>query len=319
MHSLSNISIVIVLSALGLTGASASAVMDFDLPGAVADYDDELCVTAQRLIAASDGTDFEIVVKRAAAGSGFGTLQMDIDAATGIVVVAMLMEQVEIDAQIVDVSAWCKMVNQARINDVLNRQLTATPRSCRDVNEYTYRHALASLSVAERIAYQAGGMRLRFDEDYNAGAGAAWIPSVVNDFIKPIASTGDGPGYLGVRAPSVQVAWDPLSRDWYKGTHHCKLITLAAMKRWMTEGALRGDTQLFRRSTPVCTEPARMTSVAGSCVQYFGPADAMFCTDFSGAGWTVDSARAECAERHTTEADWLATERSYVGAGGVFS
>jgi hypothetical protein len=45
----------------------------------------------------------------------------------------------------------------------------------------------------------------------------------------------------------------------------------------------------------------------------------MFCTDFSGSGWNADTARAECDQRHATKAAWLAVDRRYVGAGGIFS
>jgi len=311
--------LILVVCTATLPVTVAATAVDFDTPGAVTDYDHNLCATAQRLLINSDGREVEIVVKRAKRGAGFGNLQMDIGAAGGPVVVAMLAEQVDIDGETFNTSVWCKMVNQARVNDVLDLQLDAPARSCRDVNEYTYRHALASLSVAQRTAYDAGGVHLRFADDYNAGAGAAWIPAMVNDYIELVEPAGAEPGYLRIQAPSVQVAWDPVSRDWYRGTHHCKLITLAAMQRWMSDGALRGEKSLFPRSTPVCTEPTPATSQAGSCIHYFGPADSTFCLDYNGSGWTAESAAAECADRHTAKADWLATKRSYAGTGGGFN
>ena len=36
-----------------------------------------------------------------------------------------------------------------------------------------------------------------------------------------------------------------------------------------------------------------MTSTIGSCLQFFGPADATICTDYSGSGWTVENC-ADC-------------------------
>jgi hypothetical protein len=62
-----------------------------------------------------------------------------------------------------------------------------------------------------------------------------------------------------------------------------------------------------------------MTSTIGSCLQFFGPADATICTDYSGSGWTTETASAQCGERHATEAAWLAANRKYVGIGGIFS
>jgi hypothetical protein len=291
-----------------MAAASASDPAD-----AIAAYDYDLCITAQRMLLNSQGEEVEIVVKRAAVGGGFGTLQMDIDTAAGTVIVASLTEQVDIDGEKINASVWCKLVNQERVNDVLQKQLAPPPQSCRNVNEYTYQKALAMLSAEQRAAYEANGTPLRFVDDYDTGAGAAWIPAVVNDYIEP------EDGALRIQAPSVQVAWDPQTRDWYKGTHHCKVITLAAMHRWMTEAAFDGAMELFPRANPVCTEPSSMTSTVGSCLQFFGPANATFCTDYSGSGWTTQTASAQCAERHATKAAWLAADRKYSGVGGIFS
>ncbi len=290
-----------------------------EAPAPVAAYDRELCATAQRILINAEGRDIAIVVERAAAGGGFGTLQMDTRADPARIVVAMLTEQVAVEGGTLDASVWCKLVDQERVNDVLGTALLPPRRSCREVNEHTYRRSLAMLSPGERTAYAASGKPLRFVADWNAEAGAAWLPAVVNDHIEAITAQGDEPAHLQVQAPSVQVAWDPAGRDWYKGTHHCKLITLAAMQRWMKRGALSADSELFPRAHPACTAPSRLTARAGSCLQYFGPAGATFCTDYSGSRWTEATARQECAQRHATQAAWLAKQRAYAGDGGIFS
>ena len=303
-----------ILTSFGICSLMVSAVaVAADPADAIAEYDYDLCITAQRMLLNDQGAAVEIVVNRAAAGSGFGTLQMDIDTAAGAVIVASLTEQVDIDGEKLNASVWCKQVNQERVNDVLGKQLASPPQSCRNVNEYTYQKALALLADDERDAYEAKGTPLRFIDDFDAQAGAAWIPAVVNDYIEYDNNA------LWVQAPSVQVPWDPVDRDWYKGTHHCKVITLAAMHRWMTVGAFDGATQLFPRANPECTEPSSVTSTVGSCLQFFGPADATICTDYSGSGWTSETASAQCSERHATEAAWLAANRKYTGIGGIFS
>ena len=278
----------------------------------IAAYDYDLCITGQRMLLNAQGDEIDIVINRAVPGSGFGTLQMDVDAAAGAVMVASLTEQVEVDGGKLNASVWCKMINQERVNDVLNKTLQS-PQSCRAVNEHTYRQALATLSADELVAYEAAGRSLRFIDDHNAGAGAAWLPAVVNDFIN---ADGDD---LQIQAPTVQVDWDSESRDWFKGTYNCKFITMAAMNRWMTNGSLNGDTELFPRADPECTEPSSMTSTIGSCLQFFGPADATICTDYSGSDWTTETAGAQCGERHATETAWLAANRKYIGIGGIFS
>jgi hypothetical protein len=87
----------------------------------------------------------------------------------------------------------------------------------------------------------------------------------------------------------------------------------------MTVVALTDVTELFPRANPVCTSPSSMTSSVGSCLQFFGPADGTFCTDYSGSGWTTETAGAQCAERHATKAAWFAANRRYTGVGGIFS
>jgi len=285
----------------------------------VAEYDLELCATAQRMLVNADedraADEFSIFLERAPGGV-FATEQMDIDPDSRRINVAMATVTVTVDGESLATHVACKMVNRDRANDVLQLQLTGPPRSCRDVNERTYRIALAMLSPEDRRRFEATGKPLRFVDDYVAGAGGEWLPSVVNDFIR---SENAEQGYLIVQAPSVKVPWDPVSRDWFKGTHHCKLITLAAMQRWMTGGALTGADEMFPRHKPPCIEPTSMSSMVGSCVFYFGPAGSDFCQDFSGPAWTLQSARAACSERHATRSDWLAAERRYAGDGGSYS
>ena len=285
------------------------------------EYDRQLCATAQRMLLNAHvdppSDSFSIFLQRAPGGN-FTNEQMDIDAETGIINVAATTVTVAVDSASLDTHVACKMVNRVRVNNVLALNLSGPPRSCRDVNEQTYRLALATLSSAQRQRYEAAGRKLRFVDDYAAEAGGEWLPSVINDFMR--VKTGDsGVAYLEVQAPSVQVPWDPVDRDWYKGTHHCKLITLAATQRWMTNVAFTEAGDMFPRNKAVCIAPSAKTSNVGSCVFFFGPADADFCQDFSGPGWTPQSARTTCGERHATEADWIAMDRRYAGEGGIYS
>jgi hypothetical protein len=284
------------------------------------EYDRQLCDAAQRVLLNatinSPSDDFSIYLQRAPGGE-FTNEQMDIDADTGIINVAATTVTVAADGASLDTHVACKMVNRVRVNHVLALDLSGPPRSCRDVNERTYRLALTTLSSAQRQRYESAGRKLRFVDDYAAEAGGEWLPSVINDFMN-VKTDDSGAAYLEVQAPSVQVPWDPVDQDWYKGTHHCKLITLAAMQRWMTDIAFTDAGEMFARSKAVCTAPSAKTSSVGSCVFFFGPADADFCQDFSGPGWTPESARETCGERHASEADWIAMDRSYAGEGGIY-
>lgn len=287
----------------------------------VSEYDRQLCATAQRILLNSNidprPASFSIFLQRAPDGE-FTNEQMDIDIETGVINVAMTTVTLTVDDAPLDAHVACKMVNRARVNDVLDLELTGPARSCRDVNERTYRLALTTLSPAQRQRYETTGRKLRFIDDYAAEAGGEWLPSVINDFMH-IKTDKSGADYLEVQAPSVQVPWDPVDRDWYKGTHHCKLITLAAFQRWLTDVAFTEAEQMFPRNKAACVAPSATTSRVGSCVFFFGPAGADFCQDFSGPEWSPESARATCGERHATEADWITMDRSYAGQGGVYS
>ena len=45
----------------------------------------------------------------------------------------------------------------------------------------------------------------------------------------------------------------------------------------------------------------------------------MFCQDYSGTGWSIDSARAECAKRHASPEALDAADSRYEGLGGVYN
>lgn len=280
-------------------------------------YNQQLCVTAQLILANSDGDDFEIIVDRAR-GSRFNMEQMATDPAGKQVTVAALIQKVEVDGQAMEAAVSCKMIHRDRINDLFGLELGGPPRSCRNVNEFTYRAALAVLSEDERQAFESIGKALRFADDEIMGAGAQWLPSVVNDFIQP-GQDVDGSQYISIQAPSVKVPWDYEDGDWFQGVQSCKLVSVDAMYRWMTMAALWTEAEMFPRVTPLCTEPSSRSSVAGSCILYFGPSGATFCQDFSGRGWTPESAAADCAQRYATQAEWDASEGSYIGSGGVYS
>lgn len=272
-------------------------------------YDANLCITAQRSIVNALPDSFEIEVLTGES-NGFHVIQMD--ARPGIVTIATTSGSIEIDGG--DMPAWvaCKMVNRERVNDVLELQLQGERRSCRSINEATYELALSLLSPEQKSRYTKSGRKLIFADDYVAASGAEWLPSVVDDYIR---SSGQG---LNISAPSVQVPWNADTREFYQGTHHCKLITLAAMQHWMLATAFTDSKQLFPRSEPECREPVSMTSAVGSCKFWFAPAGAMFCQDYSGNSWTTESARSECAKRHASPEALAAADSRYEGVGGIY-
>lgn len=274
-------------------------------------YDEHLCRSAQRLLVNAD--DELAVAEQVGAGNGFHTIQMDVDAATGQAVIAMTTDYANVDGENVSTHVSCKMVDRDRINDVLALNLPGPDRQCRSVNEHTYARALAGLTAAERRRYSADGRKLAFADDAILASGGEWLPVTMDRFVD--ASGGD----VVIRAPSVRVPWSASARNFYQGTQHCKLITLAAMERWLRIGAFNRDATLLPATDLTCDTPHSMTSTVGSCRFYFAPADATFCQDYSGSGWSPDTARTECDKRHASAAALRAAKNRYAGAGGNFS
>jgi hypothetical protein len=286
-----------------VTSASATS------PPPIADYDVQLCMTAQRMLvnASEDAFDIKVLFGES---NGFHVIQMD--AEPGKVTIATTMGFVDIDRMQMISYVGCKMVNRERVNDVLGLQLADSGASCRNVNEYTYSVALDGLTVSERQRYDEQGRKLVFANDYVSATGAEWLPSQVDDYI---SSDAEG---LTITAPSVQVPWDKTTHEFYQGTHHCKLITLTAMQRWMRSVAFTEGEELFPRTIPPCAAASSMTSVVGSCKFWFAPAQAYFCQDYSGAGWDAAEARAECSKRHASPEALAAADSKYEGLGGSY-
>lgn len=296
---------------------SALSLLEFGLafaaPGLpVAGYDEDLCVTAQRMLV--NAPDMPVRVQRGE-GNGFHTIQMSVDEDRQELVVAMTTGMDEGSGTPAPTYVACKMVNRDRVNDQLELSLDGPRRSCRDVNEHTFQLAWATLSAAERQRYVEQGRGLVFADDTIVPTGGEWLPADAASYIE----VADDGAMLEVSAPSVQVPWDRGERGFFQGTHHCKLISLSAMRHWMTRAAFAATAALLPAGKAACVAPSAMTARAGSCLFYFAPAKAMFCTDFSGAGWTDATAREECGKRHASPAALKAAGNRYEGAGGIYS
>ena len=297
-----------LLGLLLVSSAASGARPD----AAVADYDAHLCRHAQRFLVNADEADFP-VVEQAGYGNGFHVIQMDVDAHSRQVSIAMMTETAEFQGRTLATHVACKTVDRARINDVLGLRLPGPEHQCREINEHTHERALDTLSAAERSRYLNDGRRLTFADDFLIETGGEWLPKPMDDFVRP------GEEDMTILAPSVRVPWSPDERQFYQGTQHCKLLTLAGMLQWMRRGAFEPDARPVPIMATECSAPSSMTSQVGSCLFYFAPAGSMFCQDFSGSDWTTVSAREECGLRHADEAALAAAENRYTGAGGVFS
>jgi hypothetical protein len=275
-------------------------------------YDHHLCQTAQRLIINADA-DFPVIEQRGS-GNGFHTIQMSVDEDHGAAVIAMTTHYAEYSGARQATVIACKMVDRDRVNDSLQLQLPGPDIPCRAVNETTLARALTELTAEERTRYLNDGRQLLFADDAIVATGGEWLPVTMDTFINVDAANN-----VTVRAPSVRVPWNLAERNFYQGTQHCKLISLAAIRRWVTQAAFAPDATLVPPTDTACTTPHSISSDVGSCLFYFAPADSMFCQDYSGYEWQLDSARQECNARHASREALAAAANRYEGTGGEFS
>ena len=285
-----------------------------DIPQPVSAYDSQLCTLAQKMILNVEDRDdvpFQMHIQTGE-GNGFHTIQMNADATTNTVSIATTSATAKVDDHTFTTHVACKMVNRDRVNDILVLSLEGTLRSCGDVNRRTHQHVLDQLTVEERRRYTDEGKPLTFTDDYIAMSGAEWLPLAIDDYI-----TYEDDKVV-VQAPSVRVPWNTDTREFFQGTQHCKLLSASAMHHWMTKGAFNEGATLFPRTKAPCYTPSAMTSTVGSCHFYFAPADAMFCKDYSGPGWTDESAREECGLRHASREALQAEGNQYEGQGGIY-
>lgn len=276
------------------------------------DYDAHLCATAQRLLINADAS-FPVAAQRGTS-NGFHTIQMSIDTARRGAVIAMSTHTAEYAGAPQPTYVECKMVDRERVNAVLGLALPGPDRQCRDVNAATLQTALSGLTAAQRERYFSAGRQLQLGDDVILGSGGEWLPVTLDDYVQPAANNT-----VAVRAPSVRVPWNPAEQNFFQGVQHCKLISLAAMQRWVTQAAFTPDATLIPATNRVCTAPTSLTSTVGSCLFYFAPADTLYCQDYSGAEWTPAAAQQECAARHASRQALTAAKNRYEGAGGVFA
>lgn len=277
-------------------------------------HDLNLCVMAQQMVAAQPQLDVDVVYGE---GNGFHTIQMDIDVEQGRAVVAAATQRSGfVDERIVSVA--CKMVNAERVADVLQLAPVGNQASCQVINERTYAYVLDGLTPAQASRYRSEGVPLRFGADYVAASGGEWLPSRVDDHIRAVRTDDGALSHVEVSAPAVRVPWDPIAREFYQGTQHCKLISATAVRRWVLTGAFDGSTELFPPTEKPCYAPSAESSAAGSCLFWFAPAQSMFCKDYTGPEWTAATAQNECGKRHASPQALAAAASRYEGAGGIY-
>lgn len=276
------------------------------------EYDDALCVQAQRTLINAD-SDFSLtpmpIRVQTGEGEGFHTIQMSTEPENNRIVIATTAKEITINNKSMRAYVGCKMVNRDRVNDQLQLTLSGPTTSCQTVNLASYYFALELLDEKQRQRFLTEGKPLEFIADTITPTGGQWLPADAADYI-------DGSGNsVRVSAPSVQVPWNTQEREFYQGTHHCKLLSAELIHHWMTSASFK-ERSILSKKQQACSLPKATNDF--SCLFYFAPAQTMFCQDYTGSQWTEQTAREACAKRHASPEALKAAASRYEGKGGVF-
>lgn len=205
-------------------------------------------------------------------------------------------DPIDRDGETIVGEARCKMRSADGIALELGLGEPAADFSCRVRNAAALDWADAHLSEDERERYAAEGIELSLGDDVVAGSGSEW---------NEVGSSWTlGETRVTVSAATLQTMYDPADPD-AAGVHYCKLVTPSLALDWMTRRAFWDDPVAgptpetdVRESQGTC-EPQAET--LGSCLFEFQYTRQHFCQEYSGSGWSAESAQSECAQRSLPE------------------
>lgn len=180
-----------------------------------------------------------------------------------------------------------------------------TPGICADVQEDIYNNALAILTEDERTRYETMGKKLYFIPDDDVPPlnsttnpvvkGSDWLDV---DPASKITLEGDKYYYEPM---SLLVEYnDPAYKDMserYRGVRYCKFLSHQAILSWMLQKSFEVNPVLITPSKVECTKPSSLVTTTGSCIFYFPQAKTYYCEDYTGSGFTPESAEAKCNSR----------------------
>ncbi len=182
---------------------------------------------------------------------------------------------------------------------------------CADVQDDIYAEVVAMLSDAEKEKYDTEGKSLSFIADDD--------PPPYDNSTNPITPTG---GWLdGDPADMITVddqgnySYEVLSHyneyndpeiqhiaEKFRGVRYCKFLSHQAILNWMLDKSFKKDPVLLTATIPECTEPSSLETVSGSCIFYFTQAKSYYCSDYTGQGFTPESAEEKCNSRPSSDA-----------------
>jgi len=175
---------------------------------------------------------------------------------------------------------------------------------CADVQQDVYDTVINSiLTWKQRKKYEAEGKSLSFipDDDLPpldsstnpVDRGSSWL-----DVDPATKITHEGNNYY-YEPLSLYVEFDnpAFEDDKYRGVRYCKLLSYQAILSWMLEKSFEDDPVLITPTIPECDHPSSLETEAGSCLFYFVHSDTYYCSDYTGSGFTFESAEEKCNSR----------------------
>jgi hypothetical protein len=181
---------------------------------------------------------------------------------------------------------------------------------CADVQQDIYEDVLALLTEKEKVKYESEGKSLSFIPDDD--------PPPYDNSTNPVTPTGfwldRDPAEMVTRDDQGNYYFETLSHysefndpdlqhidEKFRGVRYCKFLSHQVILNWMLDKSFKQDPVLLTATIPECTQPSSLETTSGSCIFYFTQARTYYCSDYTGRGFTPESAQEKCLSRPSSD------------------
>jgi len=181
---------------------------------------------------------------------------------------------------------------------------------CADVQEEIYADVLALLTEEEKEKYESKGKSLSFIPDDD--------PPPYDESTNPVTPTGfwldRDPAEMVTRDEEGNYYFETLSHynefndpdlqhidEKFRGVRYCKWLSHQVILNWMLDKSFKKDPVILTPTIPECTQPSSLETTSGSCIFYFTQARSYYCSDYTGRGFTPESAEEKCNSRPSSD------------------
>jgi hypothetical protein len=181
---------------------------------------------------------------------------------------------------------------------------------CADVQEDIYADVLALLTEEEKEKYESKGKSLSFIPDDD--------PPPYDESTNPVTPTGfwldRDPAEMVTHDEEGNYYFETLSHynefndpdlqhidEKFRGVRYCKWLSHQVILNWMLDKSFKKDPVILTPTIPECTQPSSLETTSGSCIFYFTQARSYYCSDYTGRGFTRESAEEKCNSRPSSD------------------